>query len=140
VQACEGWREKVEAAIEEHGDMVIRFFNATTTQERDGVTIEQFDRYGRECVGSWFAWNQCVYLPAGRATHVAELCRRWKELAPEGRSPDMVIRRMLVDRREHFWSHVPHLVQHRVELKSGYGPRPGNRTSILFADLMEESS
>jgi hypothetical protein len=132
---CRDWRARIEAAIAEHPDQAIRFFHATNKQVRmvDGTKVETFHRVSHELPPSAFAWNQCVYLPPGLAAEVVKVC----QTIDPSRAPDTAIKFAMMETKKRFWSHVPHLVQHRATLKSGYGPRSTARVSVLFADLLD---
>ncbi len=67
---CENWRPRVEEVIAQRPHQICQFFS----MEKE----ESARRLGsRECLGSGFIANLCVYLPAGYASRGSRSHWRW---------------------------------------------------------------
>lgn len=127
IQLTEGWREKVEAAIAEHPQVLIQFFS-----------LRKFDLFGppkpsRWMPGSSYLMNQCYYLPPGMAVDLVGAAGRWLGEHPEHPTGcDNCIQQYLKDTRQRYWLHEPSLVQHEPWTSEINPRRPRNRQSRTF--------
>lgn len=97
----EGWREKVEAALEGHRDDVVQFFNLRDIPE---------SRYEP---ARTFLMNQCYYLPTGAAVELLEFTADWPEKHPDHPTGyDIAMGAWMAAKGLKYWMHVPSLVQH----------------------------
>lgn len=124
-----GFREKLEAAIEEKPDTLIQFFSMRKKDHTEGSRLDRS-----------FTMNQCHYHPAGYSEAIADFYDIWpgKEEHPTGY--DLLIRDWLKSRREPYWIHCPNLVDHRV-CKSEIDPRRSSkRQSYTFSDPEDDGA
>lgn len=125
---CENWRERVEEVIAQRPHQICQFFS----MEKE----ESARRLGsRECLGSGFIANLCVYLPAGYASQILAHSYPYVEANPTmATANDFVIRDLLKRRKENYWLEVPNLVQHEERWKSSVNPkRTARRRSHFWA-------
>lgn len=125
---CENWRERVEQVIAAHPGQICQFFSMESE--------ESARRLGsRECLGSGFIANLCVYLPAGYAEELLAHSYVFVEENPkDATANDFVIRDWLKRRKEKYWLEVPSLVQHESQWRSSVNARrPRGRRSHFWA-------
>ena len=108
---------KIEVAIAERPDVVQQFFSLRKADKARG---------SRWMAASSFLMAQCFYMPAGIATAIYDYYSSWPGRLVHKYGSDVVIRDLLVSRRERYWLHVPSLVQHRIA-RSAVDPRRSSR-------------
>lgn len=96
VRLCDDWRDKVEAVIAAHPDVLIQFF------------AQKLKVAGLRSSG-YFIMAQCYYLPAGGARDLLDFARNF---APGRVAQDEIILFWLRATRQQFWLEAPSLVQH----------------------------
>lgn len=119
VLLVDNWRDRIEEVIAQHPDDLARFF---TPEEQQGTEW---------IAGEHFAWNQCVYYPAGMSedflAYVGDSYTDFHE-----NYHDLLFARFLHVRRRKFLSYVPSLVQHLPVESSVLSHRRKNRQSPTF--------
>lgn len=125
---CENWRERVEHVIAQRPHQVCQFFSMESG--------ESARRLGsRECLGSGFIANLCVYLPAGYASQLlAHSYVFVAENPKDATANDFVIRDWLKRRKEKYWLEVPNLVQHEHQWQSSVNSRRARGRRSHFWD------
>lgn len=108
---CDGFVQKLEAAIAQHPHHVVQFFSMRSAD----LTV------GSRWDGD-FMMGQCFYLPPGYSEQIRNYYEYWpnKEKHPTGL--DTMVCDWLKFRRMKYWLHVPSLVDHR-DCKSLINPR-----------------
>jgi hypothetical protein len=126
---CTNWRERVEAVIAEHPNQICQFFSMESEESARWLG-------SRECRGSGFIANLCVYLPAGYASQLLAHSYTYVEEHPEHPTAnDFVIRDWLQRRKEKYWLEVPNLVQHESDWVSSVNVRrPRGRKSNFWVE------
>jgi len=126
---AEHWRERVEAAVAEHPDVVIQFFSMRKADSEIGSRWEP---------GRSFLMNQCYYLPAGAAVELLAYTEDWSTKRPEHPTGyDVAMASWMKDTGQKYWLHVPSLVQHE-DWQSMINPRrPRNRQSQTFEEVVD---
>jgi hypothetical protein len=119
----QGFREKVQAAIEERPDSVIQFFS----MRKDDLTVGS--RWDRSFLG-----NLCAYYPPGYGLQIAAYRSLWPGKQIHTCGMDLMVRDWLKSRKERYWIHVPSLVDHRVAVSMIDRRRSSKRQSLTFRD------
>lgn len=106
IELCDGFLEKVQQVLTEHGDVPVQFFSRF---KDDPV------RGSRWMPGSSFSMNQCHYLPVGMSLSLLEYQRsgRWPRAEEHPTGYDLMMADFFKERGLQYWLHVPSLVQHR---------------------------
>lgn len=117
-----GWREKVEAAVAQHPDSVINFFNT----DRDDAALGT-----RWMDGKVYAANLCVYFPAGVAADFLRYVGEARTSYHEDYH-DLLFGRYLRRRNRPYLQHVPSLVQHLPGPSVVRPDRRQDRHSLTF--------
>ena len=93
--------EKAEEVMRKHPQSFITFFH-----------LSKVNLTSRWEPGSKFCMAQCIYIPEGYATQIADYYPKWtrKEEHPTG--TDLMIADWLKSRKEKYYIHCPSLVQH----------------------------
>lgn len=115
---------KIEAEIAKNPDKVIQFFSM---RKADLVIGSRWD-------GN-FIMAQCFYLPAGYTQEIIDFYPHWSSLKSNAKYPtglDIMVGDYLKKTKQHYWIHVPNLVDHRVGTSAINIRRPKNRISKTF--------
>lgn len=121
-----GFRDKAEALIKQYGNHRIhQFFSMRRADLSVGTRREP---------GRTFMMAQCFYLPAGYSEFLLNFSYVWPGLAKHGCAIDTMIADFLKARRDHYWIHVPSLVQHRACVSMIDPRRSRSRQSKTFID------
>ena len=123
VTLAEGWRDKIEAAVTEHGESVIQFFSMRQADLTVGSRWEP---------GRTFMMNQCYYLPAGAAEDLIGFALEWHKTTEHRTGYDICMAEWMKARGMKYWLHVPSLVQHETWASEINPRRPRNRQSKTF--------
>ena len=107
------WRDKVEAVVAAHPDVVCQFFSIRKADTEVG------SRWDREWINS-----PCFYVPERLSTDLAAYMPRWQATTEKPGLWDIGIGQFLRDRRERYWLSCPSLVDH---LPWESADRPGRR-------------
>lgn len=126
IELCDGFYEKVRAAVKSNPDKVINFFS---------MRKEDYDIGKPHLVaGSRYLMNQCYYLPAHYGPMIAKFFESWERPKKEHLfgGTDTLISDFLKSRKEKYLQWFPHLVNH-LEGKSLINPsRSSKRTDKYF--------
>jgi hypothetical protein len=125
VVLADGWRDKIEAVIEQHPNEVIQFFSMR------GADLTVGSRYEP---GRTFMMNQCYYLPAGAAEELLEFSHNWETEHPEYKTGyDILMSEWMRQEGLRYWLQVPSLVQHERWTSEINSKRPRTRQSKTFS-------
>lgn len=120
------FRSKVEQRIAQYGhDKVHQFFSMRRADRTVGTRREP---------GRTFMMAQCFYLPAGYARNALAFSYVWPGLQKHKAAIDTMLADLMKARRDHYWLHVPSLVQHRPCVSMIDPRRSRGRKSITFED------
>jgi hypothetical protein len=118
------WREKIEAVIAEHPDVVCQFFS------RRKADLEVGSRWqpGRDWVNA-----QCFYMPARLSRGLVDFLPGWQAATDKPILFDLGIAAYLKERKERYWLSCPSLVDHRVwRSAANPGNQPDHRPARNF--------
>lgn len=130
VRLAPRWRERVQAAVAEHGDTVIQFFSLRRADLLHG---------SRYLPGRTYLMNQCYYLPPGAAAALHGFAAHWDAEYPQHPTGmDTAIGRWLAATGQRYWLHVPSLVQHENWTSTIHPRRPRTRRSPTFEEAVAD--
>jgi hypothetical protein len=119
-----GWRQQVEAVIDQHRQSLIQFFSLPRKSDEQGPHWEP---------GRTYLMNQCHYLPPGMATDLVRHSAGWVEAHPDNPTAmDSCMADYLKATGQRYWQHLPSLVQHEPWTSEINPKRPRNRQSRSF--------
>ena len=128
IQLTSNFVEKIEGAIKERPDELIKFFS------RYGKDLTEGSRY---LAGATWMMNQCFYLPAKMALRLVGYYKSgdWDEqekIHPTG------LEQLMADyfkiHKLRYWNYVPSLVQHREAISLIDKRRSSRRSSNTFVE------
>lgn len=120
IELCDGFYEKIVAAVEQYPDYIINFFSL---RKKDYELRKPYFE-----TGSKFMMNQCFYIPAGAGPQIAKFWETWPRKVEHPTGYDILMADWMKSRKMKYVQWFPHLVNH-VECKSLINPKRSSKRS-----------
>lgn len=124
VELCEGFYEKILAAVEQYPDRVINFFSL---RKKDYEIGHPFEEKGAKYIG-----NCCYYLPKGYGQQIFEYYKRWPRRFEHPTGYDLLMADWMKENGIDYIQWFPHLVNHLYGTSLINSRRPKNRVDRRF--------
>ena len=118
IELCDGFYDKVVAAVNRYPDRVISFFSTKPSDYKHGGPFVQ--------AGRKFSMNQCFYIPARMGPALADYYERWTRKQEHPTGYDIMMADFFVENKLDYIQWMPHLVNHQ-ETKSLIDPHRSSR-------------